>query len=165
MRLGEPRCAHLTHTRSAKPTRGRGASALGAETGAIRPLGETKRGAATSPSGPTPPPRGSQATWVIAPAQASSHDTPSPMSPTVAPGVMPGRSLSSREAVGRDATYLGLVTSGAGLHSWAETQQSQIAHIGNGNSAVNNERSLQDCHITRVARESGRAGSFCLEIW
>lgn len=56
MRLGEPRCAHLTHTRGAKPTRDRGASALGAETGVVRSLGETKRGAASSPSGPTPPP-------------------------------------------------------------------------------------------------------------
>ncbi len=50
------------------------------------------------------PPRGGQATWVSAAAQASSHDTPGPMSPTVAPGVMPGRSRPSREALGRDAT-------------------------------------------------------------
>jgi hypothetical protein len=111
------------------------------------------------------PPQGGQASWVIAPVQAFSSDTPGPMSPTVAPGVMPGRSLSSREAVRCDATSKSLVTGGTDLHSWAEIQRSQITHSGNGDLTVNNERPLQDCHITQVLHESGRAGSFCLEIW
>src|SRR5512141_3410800 len=112
MRLGEPRCAHLTHTRGAKTTGGRGAPALGAETGAPQPSGPKQE--RPDPSGRqregwprhprARPPRGGRATWVIAATQASIHDTPGPMSPTVAPGVTPGRSPPSREALGRDAT-------------------------------------------------------------
>src|SRR5512136_578474 len=68
------------------------------------PRGDKEGGGHITLGPDPPPPRGGQATWVIAPAQASSHDTPGPMSPTVAPGVMPGRLPSSKEAVGRDAT-------------------------------------------------------------
>ena len=81
MWLGEPRYAHLTHTRGAKSSRGRDAPALGAETGAVRPLGETKRRAAVSPSGPTPP-RGLGHVGDRVCLKSLSHDTPGPMSPT-----------------------------------------------------------------------------------
>src|SRR5512133_2134381 len=56
MRLGEPYRVHPTYVHSANPTGGRGTSALGVGAGATRPpLGEIRRRADTSPSGPTSP--------------------------------------------------------------------------------------------------------------
>src|SRR5512141_1566073 len=56
MRLGEPYRVHPTYVHSANPTGGRGTSALGVGAGVTRPpLGEIRRRADTSPSGPTSP--------------------------------------------------------------------------------------------------------------
>ena len=104
MWLGEPRYAHLPHIRGAKPTRGRGASALGARAGATRPppRGNQEEGGHLT-LGPDVP-EGARPRGRLRLPQASGHDTPGPMSPTVAPGVMPGRSPFLWEAAGRDAT-------------------------------------------------------------
>ena len=65
MRLGEPCCAHLTHTRGVENARGQGASALGGEAGVVRPppRGDQEVGAHIT-LGPDVP-RGCQATWAI----------------------------------------------------------------------------------------------------
>ena len=104
MRLGEPYRVHPTYVHSANPTRGRGTSALGAGAGATRPppRGNQEEGGHLT-LGPDVP-EGARPRGRLCLPQASGHDTPGPISPTVAPGVVPGRLPFSREAVGRDAT-------------------------------------------------------------
>ena len=84
--------------------RGRGAPALGAGASATRPpLGGNQEEGGHLTLGPDVP-EGARPRGRLRLPQASGHDTPGPISPTVAPGVMPGRSPSLRETVGRDAT-------------------------------------------------------------
>jgi hypothetical protein len=84
--------------------RGRGASALGAGASATRPpLGGNQEEGGHLTLGPDVP-EGARPRGRLRLPQASGHDTPGPISPTVAPGVMPEQFPFPREAVRCDAT-------------------------------------------------------------
>ena len=85
--------------------RGRGAPALGAGASATRPppFGGIQEEGGHLTLGPDVP-EGARPRGRLCLPQASGHDTPGPISPTVAPGVMPEQFPFPREVVRRDAT-------------------------------------------------------------